>query len=123
VESSVSGGQALYTAVFVKGKPSDLIMRHGLTVQQHDAELAATKKKKLSPVNISVISIGGARSYTVLYRPESVGASEVKSQIPEAQYQTVYDGESALEAGMLTHAVTSFDGAQSQHRFAAAWWK
>ena len=172
VESSVSGGQVRYTAVFVKGQPSDIIMRHGLTVQDHNAELAAAKKRNLSPVNISVISIGGERRYTVLYRPEKVGAWEMKSQIPEADYQAVYNDNSkagrkpiylnaymqngqpfisaifaskptgprkdrhlmsakkyqdewasALKAGMLTHAVTSVDGAQSQHRFAASWWK
>jgi hypothetical protein len=172
VESSVSGGQVRYTAVFVKGQPSDIIMRPGLTVQDHNAELAAAKKRNLSPVNISVISIGGERRYTVLYRPEKVGAWEMKSQIPEADYQAVYNDNSkagrkpiylnaymqngqpfisaifaskptgprkdrhlmsakkyqdewasALKAGMLTHAVTSVDGAQSQHRFAASWWK
>jgi hypothetical protein len=172
VESSVSGVQALYTAVFVKGQPSDIIMRHGLTVQSHDAELASAKKRNLSPVNISVISIGGERSYTVLYRPEKVGVWEMKSQIPEAGYQEVYNNNSkagrkpiylnaymhngqpfisaifaskptdarkdrhlmsakeyqdewssALKAGLLTHTVTSVDGAQSQHRFAASWWK
>jgi hypothetical protein len=172
VESSVSGGQARYTAVFVKGKPSDMIMRHGLTVQQHDAELTAAKKRDLSPVNISVISIGGERRYTVLYRPEKVGTWELKSQIPEAGYQAAYDDNtkagrkpiylnayvhdgqpfistvfaskatgprkdrhqmsakefqdewaSALKEGMLTRAVTSFDNAQSKHRFAASWWE
>lgn len=170
VESSVSGGQARYSAVFVKGMSSNVIMRHGLTVQQHSAEIAAANKKGLSPAGISVISIGGQRRYTVLYRPEKVGAWEIRSQIPETGYQAMYDANvragrrpiylnaymhggqpfisaifasrpggkdrhlmsastyqqewrSALEAEMLTRAVTSFDGARSQHRFAAVWWE
>jgi murein DD-endopeptidase MepM/ murein hydrolase activator NlpD len=173
VESSVSGGQPRYSAVFAKGRPGEVIMRHGLTTQQHDAELASAKTKHLSPVNVSVVSVGGQRRYTVLYRPESVGVWELKSQIPESDYQNVFDRnknagrrpiylnsyvhdgkpflsavfaskaatasrkdrhgmspdtyqnewQSATQAGMLTRAVTSFDGAQSQHRFAASWWK
>ncbi len=172
VESSISGGQVRYTAVFVRGKASDLIMRHGLTAAQHDAELASARKRKLSPVNVSVVSIGGQRQYTVLYRPEPAGQWDVRSQIPEAGYQKVYDENtkagrkpislnaymhngqpflsaifasrptagrkdrhlmsvtqyqdeyaSALASGLLTGVVTSFDGAKSQHRFAASWWK
>jgi hypothetical protein len=30
---------------------------------------------------------------------------------------------SALQAGMLTRAVSAFDGAQSQHRYIAIWRK
>lgn len=172
VESSVSGGQPRYTAVFVKGKPGDMIMRHGLTAAQHDAELASARKRKLSPVSISVVSIGGQRRYTVLYRPERIGQWEVRSQITEGGYQAMYNENtkagrkpiylnaymhngqpfisaifasrptasrkdrhlmsgqqyqdeyaSALKAGLLTHAVTSFDGAKAQHRFAASWWR
>jgi Bacterial tandem repeat domain 1 len=171
VDSSVSGGQVLYTAIFVKGKPADIIMRHGLTTAQHDAERDNAKQRHLRPVNISVASVDGQRSYTVLYRPETIGAWAIQSQIPESGYQHEYDEQkaagrrpialdaymhdgqpflsavfgaarpagkdrhmmsaddyqtefdSALNAGLLTHAVTSFDGAQSQHRFAAAWWK
>ena len=36
-------------------------------------------------------------------------------------FQAEFD--SALAAGMLTRTVTSFDGASSRHRYAAAWWK
>jgi hypothetical protein len=38
-----------------------------------------------------------------------------------SRYQKEFD--SALKAGMLTCTVTSFDGAHSQHRFTASWWK
>lgn len=174
VESSVSGGQPRYTAVFVKGEPSDLIMRHGLTTQQHDTERAAAKTRNLFPVNISVVSIGGERQYTVLYRPEKIGGYMIRSQIPESGFQAEYDENkaagrrpiylngymhngqpflsaifatqtptgsdrkdrhamsfdkyqdewtSAINAKMFTRTVTAFDGAQSQHRYAAAWWK
>jgi len=171
VDSSVSGTETLYTAIYVKGKPSDMIFRHGLTPPQHDAELANAKSRHLRPVNISVVSHGAQRVYTVLYRPEKIGEWEIRSQIAEADYQGEYNEQkkegrrpvylnaymhngkpflsavfgsdrpegkdrhlmssdeyqaefgSALKAGMLTRTVTSFDGASSNHRFAAAWWK
>lgn len=171
VDSSTSGGKILYTAIFVKGEPSDLLMRHGISAAQHDAERENAKSRKLRPVSISVVSVGGQRSYTVLYRPEKIGKWEIKSQVAEDDYQHEYDvqkaagrrpialdaymhdgkpflsvvfaserpsgkerhglsadeyqkeWEGALKSGMLTRAVTSFDGAQSHHRYAAAWWK
>jgi hypothetical protein len=172
VESSVSGGQARYTVIFVKNKPGGALARHGLSYDEHMAEMAKAKSQKLVPVNISVISLGGKLNYTVLYRSGNIGSWAVKSQIPEADYQKEYNDNtaagrkplylnaymhlgkphisavfgqistsarqdrhlmsasdyqdefvSAHNAGMLTRAVTSFDGAQSQHRFAATWWK
>jgi hypothetical protein len=172
VESSLAGGQPRYTAIFVKSKPGSYRARHGLTYAQHEAEMNAAKAEGLVPVDISVISVGGQRSYTVLYRSGNLGSWSIKSQITEAGYQKEYDDQSAagrkpvylnaymhagtpyisaifgqvstparkdrhamsaaayqteytgaLSAGMLTRAVTAFDGAQSQHRFAATWWK
>lgn len=172
VESSKSGNQVRYTAVWVKNKAGGYLAQHGLNYDQHMAAMDTAKSKNLVPVNISAVSIGGTRQYTVLYRSGNIGGWEVKSQIPETGYQAEYnsqtnagrkplylnaymhDGqpfisaifghvstparkdrhlmstsqyqtefESAHAAGMLTRAVTSFDGAQSEHRYAAAWWK
>jgi hypothetical protein len=172
VESSVAGGKARYTAIFVKGAPGAALARHGLTYDQHMAVMEEAKKKKLSPVNVSVASLGGKLYYTVLYRAASIGSWSVKSQIPEGAYQQEYDEQtkagrkplylqaymhegkpylaaifgklpsagrkdshgmsaaayqkafvSAHKSGLLTRAVTSFDGAKSEHRFAATWWK
>lgn len=172
VDSSVSGGQALYTAIFVKHKPGSAHMRHGLSYEEHEKEMNSAKKAGLAPVNISVVSLNNKRWYTVLYRSQDVGLWEVKSQIAESNYQSVYDTNkaagrrpiylnayvhngqpyisavfaekisgqrkdrhdmsaaeyqtevaSAVSGGLLTRAVTSFDGAQSSHRYAASWWK
>jgi hypothetical protein len=135
-------------------------------------EMSKAAGMGMVPVNVSVISIGGERRYTVLHRTGKAGTRAVKSQILEEDYQGEYDAqaaagrspvylnayvhggkaylsaifapvstpsrkdkhamsaatyqaeyESALKAGMLTRAVTSFDGAQTQHRYAACWWK
>ena len=172
VESSVSGLQPRYSAIFVKSKPGGWIARHGLTYDQHLGVMTDAKGKNLVPLNISVVSLGGTRYYTVLYRSGNIGSWSVKSQISEDGYQKQYDDQtnagrkplyvdayvhqgkpyisaifgkvqtaarkdrhamsaatyqnewdSALKSGLLTRAVTSFDGASSQHRFAAVWWK
>lgn len=95
VESSVSGGKILYSAIFVKLPAGPQIMRHGLTYDEHMQELASATKQGVSPVSIAVSSVKGARSYTVLYRPESIGAWEIKSRILEADYQAEFDKQKA----------------------------
>lgn len=95
VESSLVNGQPRYSATFVKGLPGGAMARHGLTTAQHDALIQEAKGKGLSPVNVSVVSVGGERRYTVLYRSEGVGRWEMKSQVPESGYQALYDSNAA----------------------------
>ncbi|MBI1180642.1 MAG: hypothetical protein GC201_08785 [Alphaproteobacteria bacterium] len=91
VDSSLVGGQPRYSVIFVKDKPGGYIARHGLTYDQHMAVMAEAKGKHLYPVDISVVSVGGEQRYTVLWRSENIGGWVVKSQVPEAQYQGLYD--------------------------------
>ncbi|CAH1386399.1 hypothetical protein [Candidatus Nitrotoga sp. M5] len=172
VESSLVKGQVRYSMILVKDKPSGFLARHGLTYNQHMSVMDEAKSKKLNPVNVSVVSVGGQRRYTVLYRSENIGTWQVKSQISEASYQALYnenakagrrpsyvnaymhDGNpfytvifsqkptgqrkdrhgltsaqyqteynSALKGGLLTRAVSGYDGAQSNHRYIAVWRK
>ncbi len=172
VESATSGGKPFYAAVFVHNKTGAYLARHGLTYDQHMQEMAAAAQKGLSPISISVVSLGGQRVYTVLYRANGVKNWVIKSQTQEGNYQAEYDKQaaegrvpvylcsyahggkpyiaavfapvastnrkdrhlmsgseyqteyqSATGAGMSTWAVTSFDNAKSQHRYAATWWK
>lgn len=95
VESSLVNGQPRYSVIFVKGLPGSALARHGLTTAQHDALIQEAKSKGLSPVNVSVVSVGGQRRYTSLYRSDSIGQWEMKSQVPEAAYQALYDTNAA----------------------------
>jgi hypothetical protein len=172
VESSLLGGQARYTVIFRKGLPGKWQARHGLTTAQHDQVLNGATGDGMRPVNSSVVSVGGQRYYTDLYRAWDSGPWQMKTQVEEKDYQALYDENgqagrrpvyvnaymhggqpwisvifaqkpggqrkdrhlmsadqyqqefnSALQAGMLTRAVSSFDGAQSQHRYIAVWRK
>lgn len=95
IESSTSGGQARYTAVFVQNRPGTYIARHGMTYDQHRAEVSSAAGKGLAPVNVSVVSVGGRLFYTDLFRGADVGSVIVQGEIPEASYQGVYGSQAA----------------------------
>ncbi len=95
VESSASGGQARYTAVFVLNKPGTYIARHGMTYEQHKREVSSAAGKALAPVNVSVVSLGGKLFYTDLFRGADVGSVIVQGEIPEASYQAAYSAQAA----------------------------
>lgn len=172
VESSLVNGQPRYSVIFRKGLSGKWLARHGLTVAQHDAVLSQATGDGMRPVSSSVISVGGQRFYTDLYRSWDSGAWQLKSQVEEKDYQALYNQNAqagrrpvyvnqymhggkpyisvifaqkptgqrkdrhgmsgaqyqqefngSLQAGLLTRAVSSFDGAQSQHRYIAVWRK
>lgn len=94
VDSALVGGNVRYSAIFVKNKPGGYLARHGLNTTQHMAAMAEAKSKHLNPTAISVVSLGGEPRYTVLWRSDNIGSWVVKSQIPEADYQALYDAQS-----------------------------
>lgn len=91
VESSLVNGQVRYSVIFVKNKPGGYLARHGLTYDQHMAVMDEAKGKNLNPINVSVVSVGGQRRYTVLYRSDNIGQWQMKSRIPAANYQVLYN--------------------------------
>jgi len=68
-------------------------------VGQHEQVLKEAKGDGLKPVSVSVVSTGGKRRYTALYRSESIGSWTLKSQVAESAYQGVVNSE--LAAGRL----------------------
>lgn len=95
VESYLSSGNVRYIAVFQKNRPGGFSARHGLTTDQHEAELDKAKEGGLNPVCISVVSAQGQRHYTVLYRSDSIGQWQMKSQVKESDYQGLFDDNKA----------------------------
>lgn len=93
LESSVSSKSARYSVVFVKGAPAAMPVRD----VSEDGLVAAMKeavKKGMSATNVSVVSLGGQRHHTALFRKLYSGWT-VKNRIPEAEYQSEYDKEKA----------------------------
>ena len=91
VESSLVDGQPYYSAIFRKGMTGSYKARHGLTVQEHDAVFAEAKEQGLSPINDSVVSVGGRLFFTVLYRSDNIGSWLLKPIIAKSDYQALYD--------------------------------
>ncbi|HLF32470.1 MAG TPA: hypothetical protein VI566_15765 [Xanthomonadales bacterium] len=172
VESSLVDGQVRYSVIFRKGIAGKWLARHGLTAAQHDQVMNEATGGGMRPAGSSVVSVGGSRYYTDLYRAWDSGAWQLKTQVEEKDYQVLYeenaqagrrpayvnaymhggkpyisvifaqkpDGQrkdrhmmskdqyqqefdSAVQTGMLTRAVSAFDGAQSGHRYIAIWRK
>lgn len=170
IESYTRNGSVRYAAVYQKGKPGAWRVKSNRTTAQHDTILQQAKADGLKPVNVSVVSVNDERRYTALYRSDNIGAWQLKSQIKEADYQSVFNANkaagrfpkyisaykhgsdvylsvifasqpngagkarhmmnggqlqnefnSAMSTGLRTKVITAFDGAASQHRYAAVW--
>ena len=72
-------------------------MRHGISTAEHDALLDVAKKEGLAPINVSVVSVGNTRQYTVLYRKQHLPDWLLKSQVLESEYQSLVNDQ--VEAG------------------------
>jgi hypothetical protein len=64
---------------------------------------------------------GGKPFLSVIFAQKPAGQRKDRHMLSQDGYQQEFN--SALQAGMLTRAVSAFDGAQSQHRYIAIWRK
>ena len=85
--------------------------------QEYDDNAAAGRR----PLYLDAYMHLGKPYISAIFGQVSTGARKDRHLMSASDYQQEY--VSALNAGMLTRAVTSFDGAHSQHRYAATWWK
>lgn len=95
VESYVQEGGVRYIVIFEKGKSGKFRARHGIDDAQHQAEFESARKAGFSPSCVSVVSVGGKRRYTVLYRSDSIGSWQLKSRIKHSDYQAEFDANNA----------------------------
>jgi hypothetical protein len=71
------------------------------------------------PIYLNAYMHAGQPFISAIFASRPAAGRKDRHLMSGQQYQTEYT--SALESGLLTRAVTSFDGASSQHRFAACW--
>ena len=95
VDSYLDHGKVRYVAIYIKGKRGKWLMRSNLTAPQHDKVLNDAKAGGMKPVSISVVSSGGKRRYTDLYRADNIGSWTLKSQVAETAYQGTFNKQSA----------------------------
>ncbi len=86
VESHLTKQGVRYIAKFTAGG-GPFRISIGLDFDAHKAELKKATELGLSPANISVVSVGGERRYTVLYRTIDIGSFVVKSRLSSTAYQ------------------------------------
>jgi len=95
IDSYTRNGQVRYAMVFRKGISGAWRVRSNRTTSAYDDILDQAKADGLKPVNVSVVSIGGERRYTALFRSNSIGSWQLKSQIKESDYQSVFNSNKA----------------------------
>jgi hypothetical protein len=85
--SYLQGGQTRYACIFVKTAGPAWVAYHGLTADQHQARVNTLGADGFHPVNVSVVSIGGQRSYAAFWEKSNVGSWLLRSFLTGAEYQ------------------------------------
>ncbi len=95
VESYRRGGALLYAVIFTKESGPPFFAYHGRSAAQHQAQFDSLILDGWQPKNVSVVSIGGARTYAALYEKVSIGSFMLKSQVRLSDYQGLFDDNAA----------------------------
>jgi murein DD-endopeptidase MepM/ murein hydrolase activator NlpD len=94
-ESYTTSSGIRYAAIFEYGTPGTSLIKTNLTTAQHDDWFATATSQGLKPTTISVVSSGGQVRYTDLYRSNSIGSWILRSQVDAADYQDLYNAQTA----------------------------
>jgi len=95
VDSMLVGGQPRFNVIFRQNLPGAWQARHNLTQAQHDELFAQMNAQGFRPISVSVVSVGGQRLYTELYRTVDTGGFELRSAVEASQYQALYETNAA----------------------------
>ena len=93
--SYMSGGQVRYASIFVKSAGPAFTAYHGLTAEQHQARFDELGPQGFRPVNVSVVSVSGVRSYAAFYEKKDVGSYLLKSFLTDDEYQQQWNANAA----------------------------
>jgi Bacterial tandem repeat domain 1/Peptidase family M23 len=105
--SYMSGSQIRYASIFVKTAGPAFTAYHGLTAEQHQARFDELGPQGYRPVNVSVVSVNGVRSYAAFYEKENVGSYLLKSFLTEDEYQQQWNDNWA--AGRRVSYVSAYN--------------
>lgn len=95
LDSYLRNGQVRYAIVFHKNQPGQWLLRSNRTGPEHQTIFDQAKQDGLRPVAISVVSVGGDRSYSALYRADNLGSWAAKSTVAEDEYQAEFNANRA----------------------------
>ena len=95
LNSYLSGGALRYAAIFVKAAGPAWRAYHGRTADEHQALFDDWTAEGFRPVNVTVVSRLGQRSYTAFYVSADVGGFRLKSFLTPEEYQTEWTTNTA----------------------------
>lgn len=115
-----AGNELRYTVLF-RPQSTNWVIKPAIPEDDYQAEFNTQTKAGRRPVSVSAYVFKGKPHLCVAFAAVTVSDRKDRHLMSSREFQDEW--EAARKAGMLTRSVTSFDGAQTQHRFAAAWWK
>lgn len=132
VDSCLLSGQVRYAGFFKKlsGAPT-FAAYHGVSTATHQAKFNSWTTIGYLPVSSSVVSVGGQRQYTAIYKKKSQGSILVCSQLTTAAYQQAYNdnisaGRRVAYLNGYNHAgkayiIAIFNSCHAQRRTLSPW--
>jgi hypothetical protein len=114
-------GNRRYTSLFRKVDYGSMILRSQLDEAGYQRAVHENAEAGRKPVYVAVYMHDGEPNFSAIFAQRPAGAWQAHHGLTAAAYQTEYTN--ALQSGHLTHTISGYDGAQSNQRFAAVWWK
>ena len=95
VNNYIEGGHILYAGIWVDTPTPGLQAYHGKNAAEHQALFDQFFKQGFMPINVSVVSQNGNRTYAAFYEKVDTGSLILKSFLTAAEYQKEWNDNSA----------------------------
>ena len=95
VNNYIEGGHILYAGIWVDTPTPGLQAYHGKNAAEHQTLFDQFFKQGFMPINVSVVSQNGNRTYAAFYEKVDTGSLILKSFLTPAEYQQEWNDNSA----------------------------
>lgn len=113
-------GERRYSVLYRKVDLGKWSIRSQIPEDGFQDEFDKQDASKKWPVYMSGYMLAGTPFLSVVFAEKPAGTSNVQFAMSGDDYQQAW--RQNIDEGLVTGVVTAFDGAKSQHRFAARWW-
>lgn len=114
-------GQRRYTVLYRQRDIGSWQMKSQTEEKDYQALYTENAQAGRRPYYVNAYMHGGKPYISAIFASKPTGQRKDRHGMSASQYQQEFN--SAMSAGLGTRAVSSFDGAQSQHRYIAIWRK
>ena len=116
-----TGGQLRYTALYRSDSQGKWSLKSRVRESEYQGVVNTELKAGRLPICLCGYKHKGSTYYSVIFSSKFGKNVRARHKMSSSGYQKEYTR--ALKDGLHTQTVTAFDGAKSEHRFAAAWVK